>query len=87
MIREAPAAFLSAKIYVVEPNWTESLPDNERNNLKHLVQGIRLQKLPVNLIPKLNESKFKIDPKDPYKIHWTNVTANHWLEHVLANLN
>ena len=87
MIREAQTAFPSAKIHVVEPNWAESLPDNEKNNLKHLVQGIRLQKLNVNLIPKLNESKFKIDPKDPYKIHWTNVTANHWLEHVLDNLN
>ena len=65
----------------------QSLPDNEKNNLKHLVQGIRLQKLPVNLIPKLNESKFKIDQKDPYKIHWTNDTANHWLEHVLDTLN
>ena len=87
MIREAQAAFPSAKILVVEPNWTENLPDNEKNNLKHLVQGIGLQKLPVNFIPKLNESKFKIDPKDPYKIHWTKVTANHWLEHVLDNLN
>ena len=59
----------------------------KKNNLKHLVQGIRLQKLPVNLISKLNESKLKIDPKDPYKIRWTNGTANHWLEHVLDNLN
>ena len=37
MIREAQAAFPSAKIHVVEPNWTESLADNEKNNLKHLV--------------------------------------------------
>ena len=56
MIREAQAAFPSAQIYVAEPNWTESLPDNVKNNLKHLVQGIHLQILPVNLIPKLNES-------------------------------
>ena len=77
IIREAQAAFPSTKIYVVEPNWTGSFPDHEKNNLKHLVQGIRLQKLPINLIPKLNESKLKIHPKDPYKIHWTDVTASH----------
>ena len=37
MIREAQTAFPSAKIHVMEPKWTESLPDNEKNNLKHLV--------------------------------------------------
>ena len=35
-----------------------------------MLQGIRLQKHPVNLIPKFNGSKFKIDPNDQYKIHW-----------------
>ena len=63
MIREAQIAFPSATIRFVEPNWTESLPDNEKNNLKHLVQRIRLQKLPVNLIPKLIEGSIQ-DPLD-----------------------
>ena len=66
MFCEVQAAFPSAKIHVVEPNWTDSRPDHEKNNLQNLVQGICLQKLPVNLIPKLDRSKFKIDPKDPH---------------------
>ena len=33
MIREAQEAFPSAKIHVVEPNWTKSLPDHEKDNL------------------------------------------------------
>ena len=36
----------------------------ERNNCEQLAQQNRIQKLPINLIPKLNDSKFQIDTKD-----------------------
>ena len=82
MVRQAQLTFPSAKIHVVEPNWSESLPVHEKSNLKHLVEGIRLQRLHVSLIPRLNDSKFRIESKDPYKIYWTNITASHGLEYV-----
>ena len=41
MARQAQLAFSSAKIHVVEPNLTESLPDNEKQNLENLLDGIR----------------------------------------------
>ena len=86
MIPQAQVALPSAKIYVIEPNWVDSRPYQEKNNMKHFVQWIPLQKLPTNLIPKLNSSKLKIYPPDQYKIHCAMVTAYHWLEHVSENL-
>ena len=61
MNREAEAGFASTKIHVVEPSSTEILPEYQKDNLEHLVQGIRLYKLPVNPISTLSESEFKID--------------------------
>lgn len=80
----AREVFPRAQLFFVEPQWEETLPDNEKENLagfKKLVQtkssGL------VHLIPSIAPRNFMVIHD---KVHWTTSTANRLLDHWLVHI-
>ena len=86
LAKQAKYTFPSSKLWFVPTQFKpQHLNQKQIANLKTLNEKIQESEL-LDIIPWIEDSSFKIDPCDPYQIHWTTQTANnlldHWLNHV-----
>ena len=75
---------------MANPQWSPLLPSTEKSALSNI--SVEIKRLEENqeiymVLPPLPEEKFCIDPRDKFKIHWTQDCANAMLDHWLDILN
>ena len=86
----AQKTYPNAHIYIPQVNYAFSLTQKERaslDSLNSLIMEFSGTNKKFHTISKLPSNLFNIGPKDPYKIHWTNSTAESMLTHWLQSLN
>jgi ribA/ribD-fused uncharacterized protein len=79
LINSANKLFPNATVFIAQINFSQSLSDLEKQNLRNINEFIRTRNLCPNL-KRLDHSKFKVIDDN---IHWTSKTADAFLEHWL----
>ena len=86
----AQKTYPNAQIYIPQINYASNLEKEERaslDSLNSLLMELSGSNKKFHTISKLSPNLFTIGPKDPYKIHWTNNTAESMLTHWIRCLN
>jgi len=70
----------------VPPQCDPGLEREYCQNISKFNQMVKDGPCGMKLIPWIDQARFHIQQGDPYKIHWTQSTANDLLDHWLVNI-
>ena len=93
MILACSKAFPNTNVYIPQINIPPEITPEQKCSLNSLNQTMEhltntiYPNTNIKILPKLPDNLFSINPKDRYRIHWTQETANNMISHWLNNLN
>ena len=86
MMTSLHSRYPSSDIIIHQINYSQFLPKSERINID-IINKSMLQYTWAKVIPKLEDSRFKISSSDSRRILWSEDTGNTLLHHWLSHLN